>query len=99
MPMNWERLRLTDYRFRGHSYDVSMNRYGFDLSRDGKKLGSYDHGQSVRIWPDGRFMTHKEMRVSIPITDTENFVFVDTEAGCIKISFNRSLDLLYIGWQ
>ena len=75
---------LTDYQFRGHSYDVTMDRYGFRLSRDGKTLGSYDHGQSVRILPDGQFMTHDEMRVSIPTVDTDNFVFVDSKEVVLK---------------
>ena len=75
---------LSDYRFRGHQYDISMNHYGFKLSRDGILLGSYEHGQSVRIWPDGRTMMHKEMKTSIPVADTDNFIFVDSKDVVLK---------------
>ena len=70
---------LNDYQFRGHSYDVIMNRYGFQLIRDGNDYGSYRHGESVRILPDGKIMTYDDMRVSIPTVDEDNFVFVDTK--------------------
>ena len=75
---------LSNYRFRGHSFDIDMNRYGFTIKRDGKRLKSYRHGETVRIWADGRIMTHDEMRVAIPIVDTDNFIFVDTKDIVLK---------------
>jgi hypothetical protein len=75
---------LKDYQFRGHSYGITMDRYGFKLSRDNKMLGSYQHGESVRIWPDGRIMTRDELRASNPTVDTDKFVFVDTKKIILK---------------
>ena len=78
------KANLTDYQFRGHSFDVSMDRYGFSVNRDGKMLGSYNHGQSVRISPDGQIMTKEEMRVSIPTADTDNFLFTELKEVVLK---------------
>jgi Chitobiase/beta-hexosaminidase C-terminal domain len=75
---------LNDFRFRGHSYDISMDRYGFRLRRDGKAIGSYHHGESVRIWRDGRIMNHDDMRVSIPTVETDQFVFTDRKEIVLK---------------
>ena len=78
------KANLNDYQFRGHSYDIGMDRYGFTIKRDGKRLGSYRHGESVRILPDGRILTDEEMHVSIPIVDTDNFIFVDMKDIVLK---------------
>ncbi len=75
---------LTDYRFRGHSYDIAMDRYGFRLSRDGKMLGSYSFGQSVRVMPNGRLMTKEAMRVSNPKADADNFRFSQSKEVILK---------------
>jgi hypothetical protein len=75
---------LTDYRFREHRYDIFMDRYGFKLTRDGRMLGSYHHGESVRILTDGRAVTLEDRRVSNPIVDTDEFVFVDTKEITLK---------------
>ncbi len=52
---------LVDYQFRGHSYDIEMDRYGFKLKRDKQMVGAYNHGETVRVWPDGRILCHKKM--------------------------------------
>jgi len=75
---------LIDYQFRGHRYDITMNRYGFELSRDGKLLGSYPHGESVRISGDGRALTLDDRRTSAPVVDTDIFDFVDTKEIILK---------------
>jgi hypothetical protein len=61
-----------------------MNRYGYKIFRDGDIIGSYRHGESVRILPDGNVTTHNEMNVSIPTVDTESFTFVDTKEIILK---------------
>lgn len=71
--------RLNDYQFRGHSYDIIMNRYGFKLMRDGNDYGAYRHGESVRILPNGKIMTSDNMHVSTPTVDADDFVFVGTK--------------------
>ncbi|VAX16968.1 beta-galactosidase, partial [hydrothermal vent metagenome] len=70
---------LNDYQFRGHSYDVTMNRYGFKVMRDGNDYGSYRHGESVRILPNGKILTYDDMYVSTPTVDTDDFVFVNAK--------------------
>ena len=77
---------LSDYRFRGSSYDVIMDRYGYQVKRDGESYGPFPHGESVRIWLDGRIMTHDDMRVAIPIVETDEFVFVDKKEITLKTS-------------
>jgi len=77
---------LTDYQFRGHSYDITMDRYGFKLFRDGKDSGSYHHGESVRIFPDGRILNHDDLRVAIPTVDTDKFTFVDKKEVVLQSS-------------
>ena len=66
---------LNDFQYRGHSYDIRMDRYGFKLNRDGKAVGSFHHGESVRIFPDGRILNHDDIGVSIPTVETDQFVF------------------------
>jgi len=75
---------LKDYQFRGHSFDINMDKYGFTVKRDGNDLGFYRHGETVRIWPNGQIMTHDDMRVSIPTVKTNDFVFVDTKQIILK---------------
>jgi len=77
---------LTDYQFRGRHYDITMNRYGFKLSRDDNSIGSYQHGESVKILKDGRALTLDNQRVSNPTIETDTFVFVDTKKIVLKTS-------------
>jgi hypothetical protein len=88
---------LSDFQFRGHSFDISMDRYGFKLKRDGKALGSYHHGESVRIWPDGQILKHDNLHVSIPTVDTDEFVFsgkkeIVLKSATIGASIHYTLD-------
>jgi len=75
---------LRDYQFHGHHYDIMMNRYGFKLSRDGNLLGSYHHGQSVKIHADGHVMTFEERSASNPVVQTDTYEFVDKKEIVLK---------------
>ena len=67
---------LSDFQFRGHRYDITMNRYGFTLTCDEKPYGSYRHGQTVRILADGRCITQEEMQIAAPTVQTDSYRFV-----------------------
>jgi hypothetical protein len=43
--------KLTGYRFRGHTYDVSLMPNKFAVCQDGKKVGEQAYGHSVRLLP------------------------------------------------
>jgi hypothetical protein len=75
---------LSDYQFRGHSFDISMDRYGFKISRDGRTVGPYPHGKSIRVRSDGRIISEDDLRVSIPTADTDKFIFFDTKEVILK---------------
>jgi chitobiase/beta-hexosaminidase-like protein len=75
---------LNDFQFRGHHYDIGMDRYGFKIKRDGKPLGSYHHGETVRIWLDGRVMNHDDLHVSMPTVATDQFVFTGSKEITLK---------------
>jgi len=77
---------LNDFQFRGNSYDITMDRYGYMIYSDSKILGSYNHGESVRVWPDGQIMVDEDMRVSIPTVDTEEYTFIDKKEIILKSS-------------
>jgi len=75
---------LRDFQFREHRYDLAMNRYGFTVTRDGKPYGPYRHGQSVRVFSDGRLRTHEEMQVAAPTAQTDSYRFVsDTQVRLV----------------
>jgi len=41
--------RMTGYRFRDHSYDVTLGPWGFAVYRDGQLVGKRPYGQTVRL--------------------------------------------------
>ena len=41
--------RMTSYRFRGHSYDVTLGPWGFAVYRDGQLVAKQPFGQAVRL--------------------------------------------------
>jgi len=45
--------RLTGYRFRGHSYDVILGAWDYEVFKDGKLAGRTPYGRSVEFTPGG----------------------------------------------
>ncbi len=41
--------RLRNFRIRGHSYDVTLSPTGFDVSRDGQRIGTGQYGKRVLV--------------------------------------------------
>jgi hypothetical protein len=81
---------LSDYKFREHRYDITMNRYGFTLTCDGTPYGSYRHGQTVRILPDGRYQTLEEMQIAAPTVQTDGYRFLKQTQVQLKSATPRA---------
>ena len=45
--------RLTGYRFRGHSYDVVLGPWDYEVFRDGKRAARSTYANAVEFLPDG----------------------------------------------
>ena len=45
--------RLTGYRFRGHSYDVVLGPWDYEIFKDGKLATRSDYGKSIEFSPSG----------------------------------------------
>lgn len=45
--------RLTGYRFRGHSYDLILNSWDYEVFKDGKLVSRTGYGRSTEFSPDG----------------------------------------------
>jgi hypothetical protein len=44
---------LTGYKFRGHSYDVALGPWDYEVSRDGKPAGRSTYGKPIVFSPGG----------------------------------------------
>ena len=45
--------RLTGYRFRGHSYDVVLSSWDYEIYRDGELATRADYGKATEFTPEG----------------------------------------------
>ena len=45
--------RLTGYKFRGHSYDVVLGPWDYEVFRDGKLQIRTNYGRPTELSPDG----------------------------------------------
>ncbi len=45
--------RITNYRFRGHSYDVVLDSWGYEVFRDGGLAAQSDYAHSIEFSPGG----------------------------------------------
>ena len=41
--------KMTGYRFRGHSYDLMMGPWGFEVYQDGKLAAHHSYGMPVQF--------------------------------------------------